>query len=328
MTLMASTPQLRRIVWHQWSSVPSDRVRRGMRAGGSIALPLCLIWLCGCEPLNHFLIHPHEPAPKVIVWSADFTRDQLQVHIEGARPPGTGPFPTVIVHPEEDHTAADMHGVIWDLAARGYVAIAVDYQRWIDGGYRRNYFAWRTSAEVTMSIGLTKEYPEVDQSRIGALGFSEGAVISLLMAEMEPDRIKAVVAYYPIVDFPDWYKGKRGGLSPRILFALARWQLRADSGAANDEDFQRMMRLASPLYMAEYLRAPVLLVHGEQDTLAFPTESERMSEHLKASGTTTNLLIVPGGERLFNFRQPQQAAVAWDATVEWFDRYLRPTPSG
>jgi dienelactone hydrolase len=295
---------------------------------GRAVLGISMILLVGCAQTNHYLIHPREAAPEVIVWSADFARDEIQVHIEGARPAGVGPFPTVLVHPEEEETALDMHGVIWDLAARGYVAIAADYKRRIGGAYRRNAFAWRSSADLTLVIDVTLAYPEVDQRRIGALGFSEGAVVSLLMAAHDPDRIKAVVAYYPITDFPHWYAGARSGLSPRVLFDLARWQLRVDSGAPSDDEFQRMLRLASPLYMAEFVRAPVLLIHGAQDTLAPPEESERMAERLKAYGDTTKLLVVPGGKRLFNFHQPQQATLAWDATLAWLDQYLRPTLRG
>jgi dipeptidyl aminopeptidase/acylaminoacyl peptidase len=78
--------------------------------------------------------------------------------------------------------------------------------------------------------------------------------------------------------------------------------------------------------MAEFVRAPVLFVHGAEDTLLPLEESERMAERLKASGGTTEVLVVPGGGRLFNFRQPQQATLAWRATLAWLDRYLRPTP--
>jgi dipeptidyl aminopeptidase/acylaminoacyl peptidase len=278
--------------------------------------------LAGCSA-DHFLIHPHAPAPQVVVWSTDFARDKLVVHVEGARPPGPGPFPTVLVHPEEDETASAMHGVIWDLAARGFLALAFDYKRLIDGKYRRTLFAWQTAADVTLPIDVTRAYPEADQNRIGALGFSEGAVISLLLAAYDPDRIKAVVAYYPITNFPAWYAGVRSGLSPNVLFALARWQLRVDSRAQDDAEFQKMLRLASPYYMAEYIRAPVLLIHGAQDTLALPVESQQMADQLTAHGATVKLLIVPGGERLFNFHQPEQATVAWEATVEWLNRYLR-----
>jgi dipeptidyl aminopeptidase/acylaminoacyl peptidase len=187
-------------------------------------------------------------------------------------------------------------------------------------------FAWRSTGDITLVIDATRAYPEADQNRIGTLGFSEGAVVSLLMAAHDPDRIKAVVAYYPITDFPYWYAGKRSGISSRALFAVARWQLRVESGASNESDFQTMLRLASPLYMADLIRAPVLFVHGASDTLLPLEESERMAERLKASGDTTEVLVVPDGGRLFNFRQRQEATHAWQATLAWLDRYLQPTP--
>jgi dienelactone hydrolase len=287
-----------------------------------------LVLLAGCSATNHHLIHPGEVPPEVTVWSADFARDELKVHLEGARPRGPGPFPTVLVLPEEEETSEAMLGVIWDLATRGYVAIAADYHRRIDGEYRRNMFAWRSTGDLTLLIDAASTYPEVDRNRIGALGFSEGAVVSLLMAAHDPDRIKAVVAYYPITDFPHWYAGERSGLSQWTIFKLGRWQMRVESGADSEEEFQTMLRLASPLYMAEYVRAPVLLVHGADDTLLPLEESERMAERLKASGATVKVLVVPEAGRLFNFREPSQAKHAWDATLAWLTKYLRPSPGG
>jgi dipeptidyl aminopeptidase/acylaminoacyl peptidase len=288
---------------------------------------ITLAVLAGCERPNHYLIHPRQPAPDVVTWQADFGRDQLWVHLEGARPPGPGPFPTVLVLPEEDHTAKDMRGIAWDLASRGYVAIAADYKRRTNGRYQRTYFAWRSTGDLELVLDAMRAYPEVDEDRLGVLGYSEGAVVGLLMAAHDPDRLKAVIAYSPITDFPRWYDAKRSGLSPtRVLIELARWQLRVDSGAPNHEEFERMLRLASPLPMAEYVKAPVLLVHGADDTLALPEESERMADALKAHGVTTKLVVVPGGERLFNFRQEPQAMAAWNQTLDWLDRYLRPAP--
>jgi dipeptidyl aminopeptidase/acylaminoacyl peptidase len=292
-----------------------------------LALAVVMALLVGCGA-QHALIHPHEPAPEVVLWSADFGRDQLQVHLEGARPPGRGPFPAVVVHPEEEETSEAMRGVIWDLASRGYVAIAADYQRLIDGKWQRNMFAWRSTGDLTLVIDATRSYPEVDPDRIGALGFSEGAVVSLLMAAHAPDSIKAVVAYYPITDFPHWYAGTRSGFSPRLIFSLGRWQMRVESGAKTEDEFQTMLRLASPINMAEYVRAPVLLVHGAKDTLLPLEESERMAEKLKASGDTVEVLVVPEGGRLFNFHDRQQATQAWQATLAWLGRYLHAAPRG
>src|SRR5262249_47411141 len=147
--------------------------------------------------------------------------------------------------------------------------------------------------------------------------------VSLLMAAHDPERIKAVVAYYPISDFPRWYAGERSGLSPRFLFALARWQLRVDADAPHDHEFQQALRLAPPHYIAGDIRAPTPLVRGADDTLAVPEESERLAEKMKASGETVEVLVLPGATRLFNFHQTPQARVAWDATLDWLKRYLR-----
>jgi dienelactone hydrolase len=290
-------------------------------------LGIGMLLLVGCPQTNHYLIHPHKAPPGVTAWSGDFARGELRMHLEGVRPPGAGPFPTVLVFPEEERTASDMHGVIWDLASHGYVAIAADYERRIEGKYRPTMFAWQSSGDLTLILDATRAYPEVDQNRIGALGFSEGAVVSLLMAAHDPDRVKAVVAYYPITDFPHWYAGKRSGFSDRVLFALARWQLHVESRASNDDDFQSKLNLASPLSLAEYIHAPVLFVHGAREALIPPEESERMAARMKATGHTAEVLLVPDAGRFFNFRQPEGATKAWQATLAWFDRYLRPSPA-
>jgi len=289
-----------------------------------LVLAFVLILHAGCGGIDHHLLYPRIAPPELVLWSGDFERDQLRMHVEGARPPGPGPFPTVLVLPEEEATAVDMHGVIWDLATRGYVAIAADYHRKIDGKWQRSMFAWRSTGDLTLIMDATLAYPEVDQNHIGALGFSEGAVVSLLVAANEPDRLKAVVAYYPITDFPYWYGGKRSGLTDRIMFALAKWQLRDESGTNDDEALQSALRLASPIYMAEFVKAPVLFVHGARDTMLPMEESERMAEKIKAAGGTAEVMVIPDGGRLFNFYESDQAGRAWQATVDWLDRYLRP----
>jgi dipeptidyl aminopeptidase/acylaminoacyl peptidase len=283
-----------------------------------------LILCIGCGGFDHHLTYPRAAPPEVVLWSGDFERDQLRVHVDGARPPGHGPFPTVLVLPEEEASAVDMHGVIWDLATRGYAAIAAGFHRNIDGKWQRSMFAWRSTGDLTLLMDATLAYPEVDQNRIGALGFSEGAVVALLMAAHDPDRLKAVVAYYPITDFPYWYKGTRAGLWDRFMFALAKWQLRDESGTHDDEALQSSLRLASPIYMAEFVKAPVLFVHGARDAMLPIEESQRMAEKIKAAGGTAEVMTIPEGGRLFTFYDRDQATTAWQATVAWFDRWLRP----
>ena len=279
--------------------------------------------LTACWSANHYLVHPQQPPAGVVTWSDDVKRDQLLVHLEGARPPGRGPFPTVLVHPEGGKTADDMKGIIWDLAGQGYLAIAADYQRLLDGRYQRNMFVWRSPSDATAIVELASTNPDVDPQRIALLGFSQGGVFSLLIAAYAPDRIKAVVSYYPVTDFPRWLGQAQPNPFRGIAFAVIRWYFRRESGAESEAEFQTMLQRASPYYVAESIQAPVLLIHGDHDTTAPVEESQRMADRLAAAGKQVKLVVVPNAVHIFNFRQPEAARTAWEATLDWLDRHVR-----
>jgi dienelactone hydrolase len=293
------------------------------RWGNRAAVLVAAGCLSGCHYFpDHYLAHPRDRPPEILTWSDDVALGELLIHVQGARPRGSGPFPAVIVHPEGGKTAEAMQGIIWDLAGRGYVAIAVDYERRIDGAYTRTLFAWRSVADVTAVLDVVGGYCEIDQQRVGLLGFSQGAVYSLLIAAHAPERIKAVVAYYPVTDFPAWLGKPRSGIGERFAFDVVRWYFRRQSGAESDAQFEQMLRAASPYYVADTISAPVLLIHGDRDQTAPIEESQRMAERLAALGKPVRLLVIPGGVHIFNFRQPEQATVAWEATVQWFGDYV------
>jgi dienelactone hydrolase len=273
--------------------------------------------------MNYYLIYPdHDPAG-VVTWSEDVTRGALRMHLEWAQPPGAGPFPTVIVHPEGGGLAENMKGVTRDLAQHGYLAVAVDYQRLLDGKFRRNTFAWRSSSDPVAALELVRAQPQVDRERIAALGFSQGGIFSLLMSAHAPD-IKTVVAFYPVTDFRKWFDTERSDWGFRVAFRVIEWHFRRESGAATDEEFEEMLRLASPMTYVESLRAPILLVHGADDTSASVEESRRLERALVDRGRQVELIVIPGARHVFNFRQPEEGRRAWDATLDWLRKHLPP----
>jgi dipeptidyl aminopeptidase/acylaminoacyl peptidase len=275
--------------------------------------------LSGCE--NHYLVHPHHDPPGVTTWSEDVTRGAMLVHLEWIQPPGSGPFPTVIVHPEGGHLAADMKGVTRDLAQHGYLAVAVDYQRLLDGKYQRNTFAWREASDTVAALELVRIRPQVDRGRVAALGFSQGGIYSLLMAEHTPD-IKTVLAYYPVTDFRMWFDTERPDLGYRVAFSVIEWYFRRESGAASDAQFEEMLRLASPMTYVDSLRVPVLLIHGADDKSASVEESRRLERALRDRGREVELIVVPGAGHVFNFKQPEEARRTWQAILDWLRKYL------
>ena len=295
-----------------------------------MSLPTVAQWLlllvCAALPLscrlpNHHLIHPTEVPAPVHTWTEESDRGPLRLHLEWARPPGPGPFPAVLVHPDGAGTAVKMRGVIWDLACHGYLAMAADYRRLRQGKYRRTLFPWRDEAEVTTALALLRAHALVDTDRLAVLGFSQGGIFSLLIAAQAPD-IKAVIAYYPVTDFPQWFAYQRSNPIERLVFRIIRWYFWRQSGARDEAEFQAILRAASPLYKAERIMAPVLLIHGDRDGAAPVAESARLAARLATLGRETDLLVVEGGQHVFNFKQPELAARAWQATLQWLSRYL------
>lgn len=293
------------------------KARWAILAGAPLAL-------AGCQVLpDPYLIYPEELPSRAVGWTDAIEHGALRVHLEWARPAGSGPFPTVLVHPGGGKPARSMRGVVHDLAGRGYAAVGIHYERRIDGKFRSNAFPWRSHEDVLASLDIVSEHAFVDRDRIAALGFSQGGVFSLLIAAHAPQRIRAAAAYYPVTDFEYWFATYRPDPIERFVYRVIRWHFYRESGARSEEEFMEMLHRASPLRHAEAIRAPVLLVHGDRDRAASVEESRRLAERLQARGREVRLLVVPGAVHAFNFRQPEQAVFAWGETLDWLERHLQ-----
>jgi dienelactone hydrolase len=288
-------------------------------------LPWLLFLACtgllSCQLPNHHLIHPKEVPSQVYTWTERVERGALSLHLEWAKPIGPGPFPAVLVHPDGGSTAIKMRGVIWDLASHGYTAVAVDYRRFHRGAYRRTLFPWRAETDITTALACVRARPFVDTNRLATLGFSQGGIFSLLIAARAPD-VKAVVAYYPVTDFAQWFAYPRPNPLQRLAFHVIRWYFRQQSGARDATEFHAILRQASPLHQAEHIVAPVLLIHGDRDGAAPVAESRRLAARLTALGREVKLVIIDAGPHVFNFKQPELATRAWQASLHWLARHL------
>jgi dienelactone hydrolase len=274
-----------------------------------------------CQLPDRYLIYPKEIPVHVQSWTEDVDKGSLRLHLVWAKPVGTGPWPTVLVHPDGSATAADMRGVLWDLASQGYLAVAADYRRLYDGTYQRTLFPWCEEAEVTTVLESLRVQPWVDGQRLAALGFSQGGIFSLLLA-VQSSAINAVVAYYPVTDFPRWLAAPHAPLLKRLVFHFIREYFRHDAERCPGVTFQTILANASALYQAERIQVPVLLIHGDQDGAAPVEESRRLAARLAALGRDVELVVVAGGRHVFNFKQPTQAQEAWQVTLQWLARHL------
>jgi dipeptidyl aminopeptidase/acylaminoacyl peptidase len=147
-------------------------------------------------------------------------------------------------------------------------------------------------------------------------------VFSLLIAAYDGGAA-AVAAYYPVTDFESWLEAPGGSFGRRLVFRLIRTGFRRASGAQSDEEFQVVLRRASPLRQAESINVPVLLVHGDRDNSASVEESRRLARRLSELKRPVELLVIPGAGHVFNFRDRRLASLAWQATLAFFERHLK-----
>ncbi len=185
------------------------------------------------------------------------------VHGFVASPPTDGPHPVVmLVH----------GGPTWAYSD----TFMPDVQAWVDSGFAVamvNYrgstgygVAWRDALignpgfpeveDVVAGLDDLVRSGAADPSQAVIAGGSWGGYITLLALGREPDRWAAGVAAVPVADYPTAYRDEATGLQAfdRSLFG------------GSPDDLPDLYRERSPLTYVDRVRAPVLILAGDNDS--------------------------------------------------------------
>ncbi len=120
---------------------------------------------------------------------------------------------------------------------------------------------------------------------VALIGHSSGAQTALLTAAAD-DRFKAVVALSPLADLAAHVRASRGFLPSvdddhRQFFGEVF------------EDPDEAYRMRSPLFVADQIKSPVLLVGGEMDHVFPPYHLRALHAALEKGGTATRCVVLP-----------------------------------
>ncbi len=135
--------------------------------------------------------------------------------------------------------------------------------------------------EVQDGIDALAKNPAVDPKRIGLVGFSLGAYLSLAIGAENPGKVAAIVEYY-------------GGLLPNL-----------DGQAAN--------------------LPPTLILHGGRDILVAVQQAHALDDLLTRGQRPHEIHIYPSAGHAFNFFPGADGRDAWTRTVDFLDKYLKPS---
>jgi dipeptidyl aminopeptidase/acylaminoacyl peptidase len=188
------------------------------------------------------------------------------------------------------------------LSEQGYIALALSMRGWPPSGGSDDCGEQQPD-DIAQAADWLARLPGVSADSIGVLGFSLGGQVALL-AGARSSRIKAIVAYFPITDIQRW-RDTTSNTSIRDFYVP---QVCA-AGRSN-----------SPVNSADEIRASVLLIHGDRDTLVPTEQSLKMREALQKANRYVELLVIGGGGHGFTDEQSEQA---WSAAIKFFNLHLK-----
>ncbi|MBB1023378.1 MULTISPECIES: alpha/beta hydrolase family protein [unclassified Dietzia] len=278
----------------------------------------------------------------------DHPFQQIAVPYEGteldgyfATPPGPGPFPTVILVGGYDGTMEETY-VAGGVAAlrRGYAVLMMDGPGQGAALVERDlHFRHDWEAVVTAQVDWLVARPEVDATRIAALGRSWGGHLAPRAATAE-HRLAAVIA-----DAPQYAPGANAALllpedhrddlatgeadddlnaavragmaqSPGLAFSVGRGML--THGCATPVDYLRDLTQFTLDGIADRIDCPVLLTVGQNDPRVL--DAQRFFDALTAPKTMIEFTNAEGaGEH----DEAGAAALFSQRAFDWLDTVIR-----
>jgi dipeptidyl aminopeptidase/acylaminoacyl peptidase len=156
-------------------------------------------------------------------------------------------------------------------------------------------------------------HPYVDARRVGCIGASYGGFMTMLLTT-RTDIFAAAVSHAGISSISSyWGEGYWG-----YLYSAAAT---ADSYPWNRRDIYVDQ---SPLFHADKVVTPLLLLHGASDTNVPPGESYQFYTALKLLGKEVELVEVAGQDHHI---MQYDKRIRWTKTIlAWFDRWLKGQP--
>ena len=233
-----------------------------------------------------------------------------------------GPTPCVVVIHGGGWAAGNKNGhnqQTWDLAKRGYVSATV--------GYRfapKSLFPAQVE-DVKCAVRFLRANAEkygIDPGRIGAVGFSAGAHLSMMLGTMgkedglegeggcpeQSSQVNAVVAFFGPTDFKLEYPEASRKIVQTFL-------------GGTKEEKADVYAKASPITYVSKGDAPMLLIQGTKDPLVPHEQAVVMADALTKAGVAGRVeLLLGAGHGWGGAELLRTADISW----AWFDQHLKP----
>ncbi|MFJ8911697.1 SDR family NAD(P)-dependent oxidoreductase [Amycolatopsis sp. NPDC102389] len=266
---------------HLGVAVPAVRLQRGLSVG--VLAELLVDELDRTRPETAAV--PHE------ITSAD----GLVIYGHLSVPPDPGPHPAVVVCTAGEGGALNADGDYAHLSehapllAAGFAVFTVDQRGAPGHGPDFTARAEMGGGDVDDVVAATRylaDLPEIDGTRISIVGTSRGAYTALLALERRPDLWRHAALLMGLYD-------------PAVLVAAEQAQpgtLLPPGSGFSSADVERYFGAPErqPLAGVGTLGAPLLIVHGDADSVVPLAQSEELAARVREAELPAEMITVPG----------------------------------
>jgi dipeptidyl aminopeptidase/acylaminoacyl peptidase len=223
-------------------------------------------------------------------------RDGLRLHGYLTRPPGfAAPGPMVLLvhggHWFRDYWRHDP--VVQFLANRGYAVLQVNYRG--STGYGRAFrelavgeYAGTMHDDLIDAVRWAVARGVADSTRVAIYGGSYGGYAALVGMTFTPDEFACGVDVVGISNLVSFYE-----TVPPYWKLTAMPLFHKYVGDPTRPEDRRRMEAKSPLFKADQVQRPLLIIHGARDTRVNVRESEQMVAALRRAGKDVRYVVFP-----------------------------------
>jgi acylaminoacyl-peptidase len=207
------------------------------------------------------------------------------------------------------------------LAGNGYAVLVINPRGAIGYGQELadahvNDWGPLASADILAGIdAFVAAHPdEVDGERVGIYGGSYGGFMTAYLLTVS-DRFSAAVSLYGISDLASYWGDGAWGYTYSDIATAGSFPWNAPE----------LYSGRSPLFRADRITTPLLLLHGAADANVPPSESEQLYTALAVQGKEVELVLFPDEDHGI-WANPVHRDGHRTMIVEWFDMHLRDQP--
>ena len=175
--------------------------------------------------------------------------------------------------------------------------------------------------DITDGVNVLIESGYADSNKICIMGASYGGYAALAGGAFTPELYRCVIAVAGVSDLPRMLQDEKR-FNDSNNWGIKYWEKLIGNTKRDKEHIKSI----SPVFAADQFTAPVLLVHGKDDTVVRLNQSQRMSSALRKADKSVKMVTLKGEDHWLSGSKTRVAMLG--AIAEFLAIHNPATPPG